>query len=784
MRTWSIKRSTPLYLTIAADSRLSSPQFTNDHIWELKLDGNEPPAMAIQTTYGLRAHRMRLFPRFVYKGKGDGMSDPNTFYRPPAITHFFPNYISLFLTPFPGIDVLAEYWVPSSNAITGRFTFTNHSVLTESFRFELAGILNPIGTGEGLSPSFFEGFNILKGSLEGITPVCIMSGTSNAVNSPFTTLCQDIELFPGNFRSITWAMGSLSDAESSFYLAKNLLERSWDAEISRIEILNTSQAIEITTGNPLWDEIFALSQRTAFGLIFQEEHNLSIPPFVLSRQPDQGFSLRGDGSDFPLSWNGPTALDAYILFSMILPGGEKYCQKILQAFLTAPHEDGFINWKALSTNQYQQVMCQPLLASLALKIFEFSNDLEWLTAIYPVLYRFFMRWFSEEFDHDSDGFPEWDHPNQSGLPESPLYDLWHTNSQYVSIKTIESPALATMLYQECASLLKISALCNTDESTAPLNEKQALLAQNILACWDAKNKRFQYRDYLNHTSLPGDKLGAFQNGKHKLDRDFHSPIRLVLNLALNNQDTRPLTISISGKNKKGNFTERISFRDLTWGLNQGTYTTKNDFLKIYTITIGGLGAEDKICFNIIDYTTFDISLLLPLWSELPLPKEILSKLKTAVKSKYLKSYGLPVCASSAPNISLYWNILIGEGLLNRGYIDLAVTLVTSIMSALSNNIEQYGAFFEKYHCESATPQGDRYTLSSLAPLGLFLKTLGIQRLTSQEVVLSGFNPYPWPVTIKYRNLNMTIHAKDATITFPNGQVANITGKGIHKISLD
>ncbi|MCE1252862.1 MAG: hypothetical protein LWX83_04845 [Anaerolineae bacterium] len=724
---------------------------------------------------------MRIFPRFVYKGKGDGVSDPSRFYRPPAITVFYPNYLSLNFAPFPGIDIQAEYWVPASNTLAGRFTIFNHSALTESFRLELAGILNPIGAGIGLSPDFINGRNILTGSLEGMTPVVLMSGAPLSSNSPFMALTQDVELFPGNYRHITWVAASLADTESSFLMAENILSRAWDAEISRLENLNCSQMLEIQTGNPHWDEVLSLSQKTAYGLIFRDEVNSSIPPFVLSRLPDQGFSLRGDGSDFPTAWNGPTAMDALYLSSLILPGGALYCQRVLESFLSAPQQDGFINWKALSTNNYQQILSQPLLATLALKIFYCTGNKEWLTSIYPILARFFFRWFSEEQDHDSDDFPEWDHPHQSGLSESPLYDLWHTNSQFVSIKSIESPALVSMLYRECDSLLKIGEICEINENTSDLNKKLESLALNIGACWNNGQNRFLYRDFANHSSTEGKKIGIFKKGKHKLDIRFSEPTRLVLQLSFSEQETRPLTITISGSNKKGNFTERIVFGDLIWAMNKATFTTRNDFLKIYQVVINGLSQEDQVVIDAIDYTQFDISLLLPLWSGAPLPDDSVSKLANAIKSKYLKPFGLPVTPVTAPYVPLYWNQLIGEGLIRRGHKNTAVRLMEHIMDGLSKNLQQQGALFERYHGNSAVPQGERFTLSSLAPLGLFLQTIGIMQLSPSEIVLDGYNPYPWPVTVRYRNLSLSIHAKDATITFPDGQVVNVSGKGPHKI---
>ena len=69
MRDWNLRPGDPLSLTLAADFRLSKPDYVNDHIWELEIGGGEPAALAIRTTYGLRARAMRLFYRFGELGK-------------------------------------------------------------------------------------------------------------------------------------------------------------------------------------------------------------------------------------------------------------------------------------------------------------------------------------------------------------------------------------------------------------------------------------------------------------------------------------------------------------------------------------------------------------------------------------------------------------------------------------------------------------------------------------------------------------------------------------------
>jgi len=57
----------------------------------------EPPALALQTTFGLRALSMRMFPRF---GEDERMvSDPAEFAALPIVRSFSPNYLSVHCSP-------------------------------------------------------------------------------------------------------------------------------------------------------------------------------------------------------------------------------------------------------------------------------------------------------------------------------------------------------------------------------------------------------------------------------------------------------------------------------------------------------------------------------------------------------------------------------------------------------------------------------------------------------------------------------------------------------------
>ena len=316
MRDWSLAKGDPLCLTLAADSRLSIPDYLNDHIWELVLGGGEPAALAVGTTYGLRAKSMRIFLRFSENGKS--VSDPSAFALPPTVRRFYPNFVILEYSPLPNIDVITEYWVPQSNAISGRVTVANKSNANRKIRLEVCALLTPIG-GQGMTNNQMQLVNILAGQTGGLYSVLFLTGGPAHGSGLHPSLFLDLELGPGATRQLTWTQAATENLQASFDLARQSAARPWEAERARLELLNASQTVDIRTGDQDWDAAFALSQSAALGLLFPPNDKLPNSSMVAVRGPDNGYSPKGDGTDYSVTWNGQNAFDAYYL-SSVLPG--------------------------------------------------------------------------------------------------------------------------------------------------------------------------------------------------------------------------------------------------------------------------------------------------------------------------------------------------------------------------------------------------------------------------------------------------------------------------------
>jgi len=230
MRDWSLGPGDPLALALAADFRLCTPDYVNDQIWELETAGGDPPALALCTTYGLRARAMRLFPRFVVGGQE--ISDPITYPLPLRLRRFYPNFLLLDFSPFPGLEVVAEYWVPDSHIIAGRFTVTNRAGETLPLLLEICAQLAPLD-GQGLAPLSMHSVNILAGRTSNLAPVIFLTGGPQPGPGPYPSLVLNLALSSDSSRSLTWVHAALANPSDSFELARHTAARPWEAERAR-----------------------------------------------------------------------------------------------------------------------------------------------------------------------------------------------------------------------------------------------------------------------------------------------------------------------------------------------------------------------------------------------------------------------------------------------------------------------------------------------------------------------------------------------------------------------
>jgi hypothetical protein len=804
MRDWNLTSGDPLHLTLAADFRFGGVDYLNDQIWELDFASGEPRSLSLRTTFGLRARSMRVFPRF---GEGRGIvTDPAKFVRAPRVKKFYPNLLELDFSPLENLDVTAEFWAAGSQVVAGRYTLVNRGAKARKIRLELCAILAPLD-GQAFFAAQSQMVNVVTGTTGGLAPLLYMTGEPNSVTAPYPALTVDLELAPAATKKISWALAALAASGPSYDLARKTVARNWDAERARIEMSAESQTVEIETGDPDWDAAFALTQTAALRSFLPASETLPNPSFVLTRAPDHGFSRKGDGTDYPLGWAGQSPLEAYTLASL-LPGAPQFAKGLLRNFLSTQNEDGFVDLRPGLAGQRAKMLAAPLLASLAWQIYQSTDDGTrtakspdfadlrsretsdsaasdaFLAEVFPSLLKFFWNWFSPAHDRDRDGLPEWDHILQTGWDENPLFDVWNPWSQGVDIGIAENPSLYAMLAREAACLILIAEKLGRANEVTLVKHQAELLDNAVAAGWDESAALYSYRDLVTCQSLAG-QVVAKGKGRAALKpkTEFERPVRLLIEIQSKSPAAKRPTIRLAELATKEPV-EVIAPEQFVWRSGGLVATTRNVYERLGRVDVIGLDAADKIIVRTVDLSAQDHTLLLPLWAGLPDQQRAQTMIGRALldASRFDKPFGIPALASPAPpkadaafsSVHLRFNQLIGEGLLAYGFQTEAARLVEHIMAAVVKNLKETRAFHQRHHAETGAPIGERHALTGLAPLGLFLQTLGVTIHSATRVRLEGKNPFPWPVTIRYRGLTVTRRADSTEVIFPNGKSALMT----------
>jgi hypothetical protein len=767
--------------------------YTNDQIWELKTGNSDPPAISLETTFGLRARLCRIFPRFILNGKV--VNDPNQFSHPITIHRYFPNYLELSFKPFSCINVNTEYWVPGSHVLTGRIKITNTTSEKCAVQLELAELLLPSSEGFRMSVKEIGINTILAGKTSNLSPVLFLTGGAIAGKSPYPSLQLSYTIPPYGEQEAIWAHASLDDVDKSYDLVKEVISKNWHAEFARIMRVNSKQ-LEIYTGNKDWDTAFLLSQVFSYQLFLQPTTHFNSPSTVTTRKPDQGFSLIGDGSDYNHLWNGQTPLDSHYLSNNLLQASPELLKGLLDNFLEIQTSQGEIDMKPGLAKQRNHLLASPLLVDIALQLYEFTADLDFIKLVYPKLLSFFLSWFTGSHDRDCDQIPEWDQSIQIGFEDLPFFSYHPPYSFGIDISTLESPGLSALLYRECISLIRIGKIFDDYDSIQQLESIAEKLKSMIEQSWNEQYACYLYRDRDSHFSSAGEFLGTLLgSGIIDIHRDFNQPVRPIIYIESQQEITHPIKIFIHGTGTTGaHRVEHIPASRIRWSHQNGYVTSAYTYISIESIEINGNHPNDTVTAQTVDLTFMDLSLLFPIWAGIPSSDraKILINLTIMNKKKFLGPYGLRSWIK-LPGMNeilddnygsyLPWNTLILDGLIQYGEKSKAAELFMRLMKPVGNVLQKDMTLYQSYHNETGKPIGIQNSITSLIPLGLFLRILGLKIISPFMIEISGNNPFPWPVTVKYQGLTVIKEEKKTLVTFPDGQNISVNNSKFQRISV-
>jgi hypothetical protein len=119
--------------------------------------------------------------------------------------------------------------------------------------------------------------------------------------------------------------------------------------------------------------------------------------------------------------------------------------------------------------------------------------------------------------------------------------------------------------------------------------------------------------------------------------------------------------------------------------------------------------------------------------------------------------------------------MLGEALVDYGYVEEAAELVGRLMGAIIHSLRVDKSFREAYNADRLEGLGERGHLSGVAPVDLFLYTLGVRLISPHKVWLRPGNPFPWVVVVNWRGLGLECLKDRTIVTFPDGQQIEVVG---------
>jgi len=645
---------------LAADYRLGKIDPEDDQVWEMDTSSGEPPALALRTSYGLRALGMRLFPRFTLNH--NSIVDPRTFSKRPTVTFTAPNFLAIQFTPYYSLDVQFKVWVPDSHNLVGQVTLTNSTAQLLKVEMEWVAQLNPLLVGTPMTTTQISVNTVLQGQTGNLFPVFFLTGGPRGDFSAFPSLGVEVSLPPKASRQFSWALSSMDSVEASFYEARKSTAWSLDNEHLKLIMMKRQQTLSFDSDKSSLGTSLEQSQDRAFQLILPPAGSLNWTRYMNDRNPDRSSSARGRTGSQTITEEIQTLPEIYQFSRLLTPNRTDLVKEMLQNFLDQQGVDGTIYSQLGRAGRVTSFAAFPLLSSLILEVFKYTDDKQWLKQCYPSLLRAIKVWFNIDHDLDSDGWPEWQHLLQTGFLESPYVDLDSKFTWEALIRTAEWPSLAALLWRECQDLKKIAQEMSDESELDWLDFHIGQLGKFLDEAWSEKFGFLPLRDKISHSTQKGVRLHTFrQNGRKVIGKEFSDPARLCIRVSTAAGQAIPIECAIQGVVNSREMVAKVSGRHFNWVEGDALAISEEGFSRVDDISISGLKKGDSVIIESPDFTTRHPDFMVPLWTGC-LSDE---------RAKKLIQGSLDYMENIPQSFPLYLKIMWLEGLNRYGFGELA-----------------------------------------------------------------------------------------------------------------
>lgn len=774
MRALSLNRNEPRSFILAVDCAFAAFNPQHDQVWSLSLDCAHVFPFCLQTTYGLRARSMRIFPQIRINHKN--YNDPHDFRSLPEVTCCSPDTYIVECSPLEGLSIRFDFFIPESDVIVGGICIKHAGETPVDLSVAMAAVLVPFGKGIP-TRSEHDGINqIIVGQTMDIWPILFMTGGPIAINNPCPALEFSQPIQPGQNLMLTWATAAKETRSASLEAARAVVASKWE-KTSRTHVMrHASQTVQIGTGRADWDTAFTLSQVVVMTHFVSRSDHIDHPFFLRTRLPDQPPDKPSELKQL----DDLTALEATHLAQVLLPTQAELLAGSVKNLLIRSNEEGFLPSRLNPSSFIQPFRECPLLANLCLSLYEQEHDRDFLMRIFSTLCRVTESWLSAGIHSNQVEFHAWEDIQQLQLENGLFnFDIWKETGKGLAIQSAESPALLAMLFRETQALSKIAEILDDEPRKIEFAELAQSLKEKLDRTWQEQWKRFAYLDGESHLNPEGEPhlQGSVQETLN-VGKTFKVPQRLQLHLISADEHTRVCTIEIKGMDAQGkSIAEKFRPRALHWALRRAHLTTQHLYSSVDKLSIKGMKPEDQFLIETADYSEGDITCLLPIWSGAASDKQIKSMLRKHLNpEKAGHSFGIPETRKTIHKmprgmpirVNVLWNTLIIDGLLREGYIDKAAALFSNLMRSIVTGLRDFDGFYADYDCKTGKPIGKRNMIAGLAPLQLFLKLAGIQLHSTTQVTLIDHNPFPEKINVRWQGLHIQREGIHTRITFPDG----------------
>lgn len=785
LRRWELDARRVALIKIASDSRLGTTDYLDDQVWQLRFGSGDKAAIVLQTQYGGRADAVSIVP--IWMVDDHAIYQDQTYFSPPVVTHFFPNYIRLEAGATEQLNFSIQVWAFDSHTLAGIVNIRNSG--TQPFTGQLELYANVRIAGEDQAIDLLplpQGLQALyMGKVGNLEPVLIMEqsktqGNTGRIGRRFTVQ-------PGEEISSRWINVSLPSVRQSLSLANQWFKKDWQAYIKNIHQAAAAIPI-IQTGNSDWDWLIAVSYNRLIQAFFNPTGDFPYGTIVARRLTDQGFSAKADGSDHPRAWNGLDPTLGYLVLPVMAGISPKIAQGIIHNYLAIQQADGWIDNRPGPAGQRQVLLCLPILARTTWQIFQQTEDDAFLSSVFPGLLSFLERWMGRDLDADLDGFPEWQDERQTGYTSVPTFGSERPWAQGASIHTVESPDLLAYLLAEATTLYRMAQHLGKKTTLQPLEDVVARLTKHLEALW--QNDHFVYRDRDTHITTGGTTLLKDGAGDqvHELNQSLLIPNRMIVRITGGVNHVPRIHFHIEGEDVNGiKINEVLETEDFKWQRRQGVATSENIYSKIDFVRCNGLSRVYRINLKTMDTTGLDINSILPLWTgHLPdIQNEALIKLATS-KDHFYRSAGLtmvsaeekrydPSNAEGSGGVWPFWMTLICEGLVMAGAGKQAADIVKSLLNHQVEAALSKGQFGQFYHAELAEALGEKDHLAGIVPLHLITELTGIRIVNSGKVWVGGGFGWDRSITIRQHGVVVRRTRNSIKVTFTSGYATELPG---------